>query len=289
MISRETESTWLMEFDSLTELLQWNRSPCKIWEKEKASNREGKHWAGTRNYDEAVELATDGWHNGARKIKRYTDAFFRKVSSRVHATEIYRTVEPGITFDVGAYCAGAPDHWLSEEIHVVDGLGNRVLVMNCNITASSGVSTETIIARGGVIVATIQALELAGYSVELNMVNRVESSCFESMWVQETHVRLKASDQPINMDELAFALTHPSMLRRIIFRVIEHCPNRALCRKLYYGYGYPADVDKDDQGDIYFPSMRYSDIVWTDEKLAVERILEMLAKQGVDIGHEDTL
>lgn len=280
--------TWLTEFSSLSELIQWNRSPCEVWEKTRASNRENRFWAGTEDYAEAEKLATDGWLEGARNIKRYTDAFFSKISSRVQATEMHRTVEPGIMFDVGSYCAGAPDHWLSEETHIVDGLGNRVLVMNCNIAASGSVSTGTIIARGGVIVATVQALELAGYSVELNLVHKVTAD-YGHKWMQETHVCLKASDQPVNLDELAFALTHPSMLRRILFHLMEHCPSLQLCKKLYDGYGYPSNVSKADQSDIYFSSMHASDSVWLDEKRALERILEMLKKQGVDIGHEDAL
>ena len=284
----ENYYTWLTEFDSLSELIQWNRSPCEVWEKSKTSNRENTSWAGTEDYAEAEQLATDGWPKGARDIKRYTDAFFSKISSRVQATEMHRTVEPGIMFDVGSYCAGVPDHWLSEETHIVDGLGNRVLVMNCNIAVSGSVSIGTIIARGGVIVATVQALELAGYSVELNLVHKVSTN-YSNTWMQETHVRLKASDQPINMDELAFALTHPSMLRRIIFRLVEHCSSLQLCRKLYYGYGYPADVSKNDQGDIYFRSMHASDSVWLDEERALERIFEMLKKQGVDIGDDKAL
>ena len=292
--TKENGHTWLTQFDSVGELLDWNSSPYKhVWKYSKCSDTSSRGFAGTHSYGEADKLARDGWVEGAKKIKHYMDTFFDRVSSKVQTTDIHRGIEPGIMFDVGAFCAGAPDCWLTEEQRIVDGLGNRVLTMNVHVTASASVSASTISARGGAIVATVQALELAGYSVEVNAVHKVTSVNAryghypqEQNWNQETHIRLKASDQPINLDELAFVIAHPSMLRRILFRTIERCQDRELCKKLSYNYGYPTDVAEAHQGDIYFPKMHAKTIDWLDDATALKLIFKLLAEQGVDLGEE---
>ncbi len=293
--TQENKHTWLTQFGSMRELLDWNSSPYKnVWRFERASGKSSSNFTGTYNYADAEKLARDGWVKGAKNIKHYMDTFFDRVSSKVQTTDIHRSIDPGIMFDVGAFCAGQPDCWLTEEPRIVDGLGNRVLVVNVHVTASAAVSASTISARGGAIVATVQALELAGYSVEVNAVHKITSvntgtgyGDHDPNWNQETHIRLKASDQPINLEELAFVIAHPSMLRRILFRTIERCQDRELCKKLSYNYGYPADVAEVNQGDIYFPTMHAKTIDWLDDATTLKLIFKLLAKQGVDLGEED--
>lgn len=294
--TRENDNTWLTQFGSMREYLDWNSSPYEdVWQYTQYSEESSSKFTGTYNYAAAEKLARDGWVEGARGIKHYTDTFFNQVSSKIQTTDIHRGIEPGIMFDVGSFCAGAPDCWLTEEPRIVDGLGNRVLVMNVHVTASASVSTSTISARGGAIVATVQALELAGYSVEVNAVHRVSivnehdryGRRSTTNWGQETHIRLKASDQPINLEELAFVIAHPSMLRRILFRTIERCQSRKLCKKLHSSYGYPSDVAEAHRGDIYFPKMHSETIDWLDDAAALKLIFGLLAKQGVDLGEED--
>lgn len=289
----ENGNTWLTQFASVGELLDWNSSPYEnVWKSIQYSDQPSSGFTDTSNYAAAEKLARDGWVEGAKKIKHYMDTFFDRVSSKVQTTDIHRGIEPGIMFDVGAFCAGAPDCWLTEEPRIVDGLGNRVLVVNVHVTASASVSASTISARGGAIVATVQALELAGYSVEVNAVHKSSTvngyGRGETLnWNQETHIRLKASDQPINLENLAFVIAHPSMLRRILFRTIERCQSRTLCEKLYDIYGWPVDVAEAYQGDIYFPKMHTETVDWLDDASALKRIFGLLAKQGVDLGEEN--
>ena len=63
---------------------------------------------------------------------------------------------------------------------------------------------------------------------------------------------IKKAGIPMDIDRCAFAIIHPALLRRIMFRMME-LDNDAY-DIFHYGYGRPADVPQHMRtGKIYFP------------------------------------
>ncbi len=88
-------------------------------------------------------------------------------------------------------------------------------------------------------------------------------------------------DQPLDMPLVAYAIAHPSVLRRHFFRLYESM-DEAGCRA---GYAAPTDAPLDMQGDIYFQKMHAMERWWQDESQAIARVLAKLTEYGVTLKH----
>ena len=80
-----------------------------------------------------------------------------------------------------------------------------------------------------------------GYRVELNIIASFgkTGACYryDDAYINGPMFRvcLKKASQRLNLKQVAFPLIHPSMLRRILFALIERVPE---CKEGFVGYGY---------------------------------------------------
>ncbi|MBK7037860.1 MAG: hypothetical protein IPH42_16340 [Bacteroidetes bacterium] len=117
------------------------------------------------------------------------------------------------------------------------------------------------------ICALVDALEYAGHRAEVicnvaasrNQYDR-DGHNKENGWF-EVDVKVKPSDQPVELSSLAFCLAHPSMLRRIVFSVEELVGWSDYADR----YGYPAEAT--EKGDIYIKEI-FSGLVSNDEAIS---------------------
>lgn len=226
-------------------------------DQERASRRtEDRSWTHTKNFDEAAKLAREGWVEGANKLS----ASFKTLD--IHSKEVVRELKmsmvgPG-TLDMNRYLMGHPESWVTwPEVEIESDRG--VVTILYNGTASAGVSAETMFRKGAIVCALIDLLEQAGRRVELILTLCTERLLFRSAKTGNpyinTEILVKAAQDPLDMDRVAFAVAHPSCLRRLGFSLWEQV-DRELRQRIGIsdmgGYGRCKDINK--EGAINVPS-----------------------------------
>lgn len=237
-------------------------------------------WSGVLTWEQAKRMAISGWREGMKEIEKYRAQILPIIAEKVLRPEQIYSIA-GYNVDVGSFLANEPECFISREYEEKNYPG-RIYKIVCSISFSSAISPETIIQRGAMICALIDAIEFAGHRAEVicndatSIVNYAEyrqGKHKERGWF-ETSVMVKKSTQPLEMTDLAFCLAHPAMLRRIMFSVAELNGWSDFAD----GYGYPAEAT--DKGDIYIKEI-FSVIV-PDEQ-AITWVLLELEKLGVNL------
>lgn len=238
------------------------------------------NWAGCSTWEEACVMARSGWYDGMLEIEKYRAQIQPFITSKVlRPQQIYAVA--GYCVDIGSFMANQPEYFLAREYKENNSPGHIYRIV-CSIFFSAAITPKTIIQRGAMICALVDAMEYAGHRVEVicNDAMSAYSSpeCRQGQYKEkgwmETSVIVKKASTPVDLSDLAFCLAHPAMLRRIMFSVCElngwsdfsHC------------YGYPAEAT--DKGDLYVREI-FSDTV--PDQQAIEWVLAELKKIGVDI------
>jgi hypothetical protein len=197
-------------------------------------------WAGVDLFDDAVKLAETGWAEGAAKalaLRGSIDSAVRQIVSSRQSQFVYDLT--GDVVDVGKYLGGEPECFLTTEQNGESSSGSIVKLV-ANLAASGAVSTESLFARGAVILAAIDILESLGHRVELWI---AKGSLGERNNAHQTFALAKPASQPLDADRIAFALCHAACLRKLAFSIMEqhgHLPNDT----------YPYKVTFDDPSAI---------------------------------------
>jgi len=242
-----------------------------------ASKTGGSGFCGTPNWEAALELSRVGWLKGQADASKIAAPLFNSVSSMIERTDIVRDVE-GAQIDIALFLDGEPECWQRFETSYIDGIGYRVLRLTFNIAASAAISQATITAKGATIAALIQLLEYSGYRVQVDVLWGGNSP---GIYIQPS-VTVKRPDQPLDLPRLMFAMAHPSMLRRLLFRWAE-LMHKTDQQKLGSSYGHPDEVPEADQGDIHIAKSSYPDSQWDNPESARKWIVGQLKKQGVSL------
>ena len=133
-------------------------------------------------------------------------------------------------------------------------------------------SADTFFARGAAAVTLIEALERAGFRVQVDMISLAQRDRMGSQKVRIA-CRLKDAGEVVQLDKLAFCLAHPALHRKLNF---------ALRLKHAGWIGGSIDVPLDQRGDIYIDAADSSvQAAWMDPGAAREWVLAQLARQGV--------
>lgn len=262
------------EFESLAELIKDNLR----WKSDSADGGSshdsgGTKWNGfTRDYDHAVQLTKEGWHEGAKRVDALRRELDGAVQSLVAAKAATLTYEyEGDDCDIGRLVTGDPECCMAWQ-EQGDDRSQKVIKIVANVSVSCAVEAETIFARGAACLAAVDIIESLGRRVELwiglglnDLGKRIE-----------THVMAKPASQPAELDRLAFVLCHASMLRRVLFAHMElnkHNP----CRT------YPGPVWSDDA--IILPELKTGRPPNRDQNIReVVRICELA---GIIFSEED--
>jgi len=225
-------------------------------------------------------MAINGWREGMIEIEKYRAQILPIITDKVLRPKQTHSVS-GYYVDVGSYLANDPECFIAREFEERNFPG-RIYKVVCSISFSAAIKPETIIQRGAMICALIDAIEFAGHRAEVicnDATCAYDSEAHrqgkhkENGWL-EISVRVKKSSQPLDMTDLAFCLAHPAMLRRIMFSVAEIAGWSDLVRN----YGYPAEAT--DKGDIYIREILSGTV--PDNK-AISWLLTELEKMGINI------
>lgn len=211
-------------------------------------------WSGTRCFNDALDLAEKGWPEGLRRIQ----ALRGDLLSHQGAQEerfMHTYAESGDEVDVGRYLSGEPECMMEYQTQFVPSVG-RVIKLVVNCAASAGNTSEMIFNRGAAAVALTDLIENAGLRTEVWLAAGVMSQCGHN--ICDTFIRVKAPEQPAELDRLAFILAHASTLRRFMLRLFEQKSNEDFIK--YHGndsYGRPRDVEV-EPGTVYIGALQHS-------------------------------
>ena len=121
-----------------------------------------------RPWRSPVRAGREGW----QRMKVLRDAIFAKMASRIHKNEVQFRISGGAV-NVARFLSGRPDCFAARvrSNQVKDLKGRKVLRMVVNVGARGAVSPDTFFARGAAAVTLIEALERAGYRVQVDMIS----------------------------------------------------------------------------------------------------------------------
>lgn len=230
-----TKKTALYQFDSLGEFGGWIANTPRVWPEQYGQARgvsPSKSWDLEAGYDAAVNMARNGWIEGATRAQDALATFPAMSPQPDTRTDVY-----GFRPHVPRFCAGAPDSMI-RHADVAEAGAGRVLTLIVGLDASAMTSAVHMANFGVAVAQYVNQLETDGTRVELigALVGEMHSK-----WRIVQTFTVKHADQPLDLAVVAFAIGHPAMLRRIGFAAIERmpCPPEG-------GYGRAVDARLSD-------------------------------------------
>lgn len=279
----------IKDFSSLYELVEEAGLPATRF-MDRSSDRESICKSGLRNWTfgldlaGSIKLATYGWPKGTEKIREARDKIYGILAPRIKHQEIEYALDGGSFVDVGRFCSGEPECF--GVFHDVEKIQNRPLKIIINTRTDVTTNGQEIQNRGAAIVAAVDVLEQCGYSCEVISVSPskpLDSRRRDGVYL--TRTILKQPGEVVDLDSFAFALTHPSFLRRITFAVEEREEESVRNQfgfKHGYGYGAPIEfMSEHEERDLYFGTLRAGDQSWKNIQTSANAIMGMLEKYGL--------
>lgn len=259
------------EFSSIKEMLEtiFEREKNEVMMYYDSSTKNGKDFTGTKSMEEALELLTFG-----DKEK------YELIIQNIRTSGITRTLmlpKRQIRTGVVGYAPNVPNAIMGLPNSMIytdkPKMKSKVISLLYSVCENAMVLADELTKSGVAILNTINALELSGYRIELNIL------FFNGYGVKEktrASVNLKKYNEHLDLLKLAFPFANPSMLRRFGFKWLETLPE--LTDTSYQGgYGHNNEEDLSDDKTVY---LNY-DMV-RDEGYDAVRIIEKYFKKYVN-------
>lgn len=195
---------------------------------------------GSPTFEAAVALSKAGWLAGAERVSQIrADLDHYLQSAKSAAVQQFAWDITGDFVDVGRALAGEPEAFGATNDYEPARCGSqRVVRLYANLGVSAGVTADAIFARGAVVLAAVDLLESLGVRVELWAAKATVKKS-GSTAKHQVEVLVKAANQPVDVDRLAYILCNASCLRRLFWSHQER-----------FGYFptkcYPAPLDVED-------------------------------------------
>lgn len=190
--------------------------------------REGGRWAGTRDYNEAMNVVKTGFKEPLEKMKK---AVLRIGEMDSYTKPKLEAAAAGFIPHVPNAIMGLPLSMMKREPQPVQ---NKTIHLIYGFGASSTVKPEQLIEGGINFISLVNNLEKKGYSVKIDIL----FGSFENKTACIMTTNVKEYGQSLNLLKLTFPLVHPSMLRRVSFKWLETTPTLK-DKGFTNGYGYP--------------------------------------------------
>ena len=221
--------TTMYEFLSTGEFAKWiTETPVSdVFKGRKLSSMQGDPmFCRTETFNEAMGLLRYGWSEASQKMSaKYKKMRDFKQTGRALSL---RPDVMGFQPIVPNWLANQPLSMMNARMDVKK---QKVLNMVKIITYHGGMRAETMMEDGIKTLVMIDALERSGYRINLAVcdMGSAHGEYLGSM------VRIKSANERFNVAKMAFPIAHPSMLRRLVFRFVECCPDAN--RGFRGGYG----------------------------------------------------
>lgn len=251
-----TESLCHVKFDSELEVLEYQkRKPCSSYRLASMETPPEESWDLNVDYLGALILCKKGWPEGTKKVKEIADRLYDKIAPKVNLFLATRYDVCGVQPDMGRFLSGTPECMLDFETQTVRGNKQVDLLINCS--ASYGIKSDIINNRGATILAITEILHRLGCCVSVSIFN------LSTVWNESDRLCLETlvhdSGSHLDVDSLAFTITHPAFFRRLLFGVQERINHSIPKTDCGNGYGTPSnnregiDLGFKGSNQIYFP------------------------------------
>jgi hypothetical protein len=208
-------------------------------------------WTGTKTFEDAIDMAQHGWPEGRKRL----------MVAMAEARGAPR-MTPDMVMDVaGVYpiaaLAAAGDPCSMVDLQPVEERVRPIIRLAISRNGSSAYSADEFMNYGAAVLSYVEGLENAGFRCEIVSYS---ATTLRNDVREYTSVTLKRAEEHIEMDRMAFCLTHPAFLRRLGFAVSESTPG--IWENLGSGYGEPTNPDpgKDtDPDQIIIPGINIAE------------------------------
>lgn len=192
---------------SLNENFNWYKEDRLL--SQKSDNK-----SSTSSYDEAEELFRFGDKNNLQKLQD-TATMLKSHKGETSRQIMYSDVQ-GFMPNVANYVNGLPYNMFNVRQQKYVG-GTKIVNIVFNPTVDWGWGVDKIVEVGIKILDCITSLERQGYRVNLYVL----TASTKGSEIIASAVRIKRSDDRINLMKLAYPLVNPSYFRRHFARFIE--------------------------------------------------------------------
>lgn len=257
MYKDRTNNFFLFEFNNIHEVVHYCKTApinTKVFSSKPSSKTGDKNFCATKSFDEALDLATNGWEEGYQQVLQKLNTIKINTNTKNHKFQEKISVE-GYTPCVPRAIIGHPETMFQGNTIPFKNKIVDVFVQNAN---SCSVGSDTIIKVGIIACNYINEIEAKGYRTNLYSMESKKDGKESSLYI----TKVKDSKEQLSLKRVVFPLAHASMLRRIYFRVLE---TSDVSSGWASGYGQPEDkIGKDYITKKYpkafmFPSQRSVD------------------------------
>jgi hypothetical protein len=260
MREKKENNTTIIEYESINEFLNYinhtkvNEAFSHAEQKSKTTTREREEFTKTKSYDEAIELLHSGWEEGTQKLEKV----FRDKRKAVIPSTMRKIIVgvQGYQALVPLYLMDIPQNMVSTKVVPIK---KKVITIDKNISYNYKVSTEKIIEESVKALQIVNAYEGQSFRCNLNIVFGVSEMLGSKKFIIK--LRIKSSNERLNVSKMSFPLVHPSMLRRLFFRWEEVYPE--ITRRFVGGYGCPMsnyELGKYYKDDYLLPTIIDTDV-----------------------------
>ena len=201
-------------------------------------------FTGSASFEEAQQLAISGWSEGRDAMGANVE--FAKAKQATFKRPDWEYSRAGQRVCIPSYVAGAPMHMMLLDDE--DATPLPIVRIFCDIGATYNTSAEAMTRKGAAVVALIDQIERSGQRVELIATQITDThGQYEE---QHIHITVKESFEPLDLDRVSFAVAHPSMLRRVCFRIMEFT-----FENVVGGYGGVIRMKDIPEDAMYLPPM----------------------------------
>ena len=265
-------------FDSLAEMIDFASGPTDMSDYSRTSLDTGAYsesWTLTRNFDEAVEVATAGFVQAQHEAETLATEIASKVRKVMHEEMTLDYDMTGSVLDLDAYLTGEPNCIMQPVVH-----HQQTVAPTCRVLVNSAFSGSTdpqfYIKQGAVVIALCDLLRQAGYATEV-------WACSTNQGTRDRKItfaaRVKGFDDYGSVSSMLFGLAHPAFQRRIVFSCREHM-NASLRSEFGVGDSYGRSVEPEIPGEEFDITIGTGANLSSDP---VAYILRSLRGMGVEV------
>lgn len=241
----------------------------------------------TNSFDEAVQMALyTGWPEGREMLSDSLATIVPTNQYVVHHEMDVAGSYPVVPF----YCAGDPACMINIETET-HRQARPIIRIDYNHMNAWYITPKTMMNRGAAVLSLALSLEAAGYATELRIIANTQSYDYDHKrragmtQVQRYSIVYKEAGEPLDLDRAAFALAHPSCMRRLGFAIMEQVPEMEYTFGPH-GYGSCTGEPNDPTsgkpgGAIFIPPVQGQETP-EQSKAAVEKAAADLIAQLTD-------
>lgn len=184
-----------------------------------SSSNKDSHWVDqglTSSLADAVKVSDEGWADVRPEIDKMLAEVQEQVGERLATVTRFQIGLAGGSVHMGRFLAGRPDCMVGFRKQESARHGRMVRVIY-DFGANGGTHASEMLKRGSIVAVLIDTLKTLGLSVELIG----ETSVKIGSDLHTTLVTLQDPREHMDINALAYAVAHPSMLRRLTFAVRE--------------------------------------------------------------------